>query len=103
MSFLSLVVPGRKSLAGFGKGAFFLILSALRESGGTAVAVPDAEMMEAARTIGRTQGIFGCPEGAATLAALRRLRAAGWVADGETVVLYNTGSGLKYAHLWDAG
>jgi threonine synthase len=78
----------------------FLILRALRESGGTAVAVPDEEMMEAARQIGRTQGIFACPEGAATLVAFRRLRSEGWIADDETVVLFNTGSGLKYAHLW---
>jgi threonine synthase len=78
----------------------FLILRALRESGGTAVAVPDWEMIEAANLIGRTQGIFVCPEGAATLVAFQRLRAAGWIGDGETVVLFNTGSGLKYAHLW---
>jgi threonine synthase len=80
----------------------FLILRALRESDGTAVAVTDAEMMEAARLIGRTQGIFVCPEGGATLAAFLRLRRRGWIGDEETVVLFNTGSGLKYAHLWDA-
>jgi threonine synthase len=78
----------------------FLILRALRESGGTAVAVSDEEMMAAARLIGRTQGIFACPEGAATLAAFQRLRAQGWIGDGERVVLFNTGSGLKYTHLW---
>jgi threonine synthase len=78
----------------------FLILRALRESGGTAVAVPDQEMVEAANLIGRTEGIFACPEGAATLIAFRRLRSEGWIADDETVVLFNTGSGLKYAHLW---
>ena len=78
----------------------FLILRALRESGGTAVAVADEEMVEAAREMGRTEGVFACPEGAATLVALERLRADGWIADGERVVLFNTGSGLKYAHLW---
>jgi threonine synthase len=78
----------------------FLILRALRESGGTAVAVSDKEMIEAAREMGRTQGIFACPEGAATLVAFRRLRSEGWIGDNETVVLFNTGSGLKYAHLW---
>ncbi len=78
----------------------FLILRALRESGGTAVAVPDEAMMDAAQQIGRAQGIFACPEGAATLAAFQRLRNEGWIADDETVVLFNTGSGLKYAHLW---
>jgi threonine synthase len=78
----------------------FLILRALRESGGTAVAVPDGEMIDAANLIGRTQGIFVCPEGGATLAAFQHLWEQGWIADDETVVLFNTGSGLKYAHLW---
>ena len=78
----------------------FLILRALRQSGGTAVAVPDQEMLEAANLIGRTQGIFACPEGAATLVAFQHLRRQGWIGDNETVVLFNTGSGLKYAHLW---
>ena len=78
----------------------FLILRALRESGGTAVAVSDQEIMEAARLIGRTQGMFICPEGAATLAAFQRLRRQDWIGDDETVVLLNTGSGHKYAHLF---
>jgi threonine synthase len=78
----------------------FLILRALRESGGTAIAVPDQQMIEAARQIGRTQGIFACPEGAATLVAFQRLQSQGWIADEERVVLFNTGSGLKYSHLW---
>jgi threonine synthase len=78
----------------------FLILRALRESEGTAVAVPDEEMVDAARQIGGTQGVFACPEGAATLAAFHRLRDKGWISDDETVVLFNTGSGLKYVHLW---
>ncbi|MGD9316123.1 MAG: threonine synthase [Anaerolineae bacterium] len=78
----------------------FLILRALRESKGTAVAVPDESLIEAANLIGRTQGIFACPEGGATLAAFQRLRSQGWIGDDETVVLFNTGSGLKYAHLW---
>jgi threonine synthase len=78
----------------------FMILRALRESRGTAVAVSDEELLEAANLIGRTQGIFACPEGGATLAAFHHLRSQGWIADGEVVVLFNTGSGLKYAHLW---
>lgn len=78
----------------------FLILRALRESGGTAVAVADAAMMEAANRIGRTQGIFACPEGGAVLAAFLRLRREGWIEDHEKVVLFNTGSGHKYEHLW---
>jgi threonine synthase len=80
----------------------FLILRALRESNGTAVAVSDEEIMEAANLIGRTQGIFVCPEGGAPLAAFQQLRAKGWIDDNESVVLFNTGSGLKYTHLWNA-
>jgi threonine synthase len=78
----------------------FLILGALRESSGTAVAVSDHDIMAAARLIGRTQGLFVCPEGAAPLVAFQRLREQGWIGDDETVVLFNTGSGLKYTHLW---
>jgi threonine synthase len=80
--------------------ADFLILRTLRESNGTALAVSDQEMIEAANLIGRTQGIFPCPEGGSTLAAFNHLRSTGWIGDQETVVLFNTGSGLKYAHLW---
>jgi threonine synthase len=78
----------------------FLILRALRESNGTAIAVSDQEMLEAVNLIGCTQGIFVCPEGAAPLVAFQRLRDQGWIGDDETVVLFNTGSGLKYVHLW---
>jgi len=78
----------------------FLMLNALRASSGTAVAVPDDAMLEAANTIGRTQGIFACPEGGAALAAFVELRSSGWIENGERVVLFNTGSGHKYAHLW---
>lgn len=78
----------------------FLILQTLRESHGTAVAVTDDEIMDAITLMSRTQGIFVCPEGAATLAAFRRLRELEWIKDNETVVLFNTASGLKYVHLW---
>ncbi len=78
----------------------FLILGALRESGGIAIAVGDGEMLEYAQVIGAATGIFPAPEGAACLAAQVRLLASGWIAPDETVVLFNTGSGLKYAHLW---
>lgn len=78
----------------------FLILQALRQSHGTAVAVPDQEMLDHARTMGSLTGIFPAPEGAACLAAQIRLLRAGWIQPDETVVLFNTGSGLKYAHLW---
>ncbi len=78
----------------------FLILRALHESRGTAVAVSDAEMIRAAYLIGRTQGLFVSPEGGAALAAFQKLRGQGWIKDDETVVLFNTGSGHKYAHLY---
>jgi len=73
-----------------------LILRALRESGGTAVAVSDAEILAAQATLARVEGIFAAPEGAAALAALDHLRVDGWITPTETVVLFNTGSGLKY-------
>lgn len=78
----------------------FLILRALRESNGTAIAVSDEEIMEATNLIGRSQGIFACPEGGAALAAFQRLRQEDWIGDDETVVIFNTGSGHKYSHLW---
>ena len=65
----------------------FLILRALRESNGTAIVVSDDEMMEAARLMGSTQGLFVCPEGAATLAAFGHLRERGWIGEDETVEL----------------
>ncbi|MFO7654845.1 MAG: threonine synthase [Candidatus Krumholzibacteriia bacterium] len=78
----------------------FLILRAIRESGGTAVAVPDAETMECANLIGSTQGIFPAPECGAVVAACRRLIDAGWIEEQESVLLFFTGSGHKYEHLW---
>ena len=80
----------------------FLILRALRESGGTAVAVTDEEIFESTKTIGRTEGIFAAPEGGATLAALKRLISVGWIDEKESVVLFNTGSGHKYMGLWSS-
>ncbi|MDQ1354546.1 MAG: threonine synthase [Acidobacteriota bacterium] len=79
----------------------FLILRALRESSGTAVAVPDKEIMETSYLLGRTQGIFAAPEGAAALAGFIQLLRQGWIMNEERVVLFNTGSGHKYSHLWD--
>jgi len=78
----------------------FLILRALRESRGTAVAVSDAAILEATDLIGRTQGIWAAPEGGATLAAFLDLRKQGWIGEGESVVLFITGNGAKYSHIW---
>jgi threonine synthase len=74
----------------------FLILRAIRESGGTAVAVSDGEMVDGMLRMGRTEGISAAPEGGATVAALRRLLAAGTIQASESVVLFNTGGALKY-------
>jgi threonine synthase len=73
-----------------------LILDALDESGGTAVAVDDDEILAELRSIARTDGLLLCPEGAACLAGVRRLRGAGWLCGDEEVVVINTGSALKY-------
>jgi threonine synthase len=73
-----------------------LILEDLRDSQGTAVAVSDAAILEAQKKLGRLEGIFAAPEGAATLAALEVLVQQKWVHPEERVVLFNTGSGLKY-------
>ncbi len=74
----------------------FLILRAIRESGGTALAVSDAQMVSDMLEIGRLEGISAAPEGGAAVAAVRRLVASGRIARGDTVVLFNTGGALKY-------
>jgi len=76
-----------------------LILSAIRESGGTAIAVTDEEMAAGQLEMARGEGIFPAPEGGATLAALKRLIETEKIDSGETVVLFNTGSGLKYPRI----
>ena len=77
----------------------YLVLAALRESGGGAVTVSDDEIMTWVRDVAALEGLFMCPEGAATAAALHRLLADGAVSPEETVLLLNTGSGLKYLDL----
>ncbi len=77
----------------------FLILRAVRESGGTAVAVSDSAMIAAMREIGAAEGISSAPEGGATLVALRALLARGTIAPSDRVVLFNTGGALKYLDL----
>lgn len=73
-----------------------LILRALRETQGTAVAVTDEEILSARRELAETEGIFAAPEGAATWAAVKRLLAEGWLDPQARIVLFNTGSGVKY-------
>ncbi len=73
-----------------------LILRAIRESGGTAITVTDAEMLESTSEMARFEGIFPAPEGGATLAALKKLLERGDIGRDERVLLMNTGSALKY-------
>jgi threonine synthase len=81
----------------------FLMLRAVRASGGTCVTVTDAELLDAVRELACHQGNYACPEGGAVWAAARKLAASGWMRPDETVVLFNTGSGLKYNHLFPPG
>jgi len=74
----------------------FLILRAIRESGGTALAVSDADMITAMQEIGSTEGVSAAPEGGATLVALKTLLKDGTIHPNDSVVLFNTGGALKY-------
>ena len=78
----------------------FLILKILRESNGGAVAVDDDEMIRVTREVGSSEGLFVAPEGAACFAALKSLLSSGQIASGERVVIFNTGSGIKYLNCY---
>jgi threonine synthase len=78
----------------------FLMLDILRESKGGAIAVDDDEMIRAVREVGSKEGLFVAPEGAACFVALKKLRASGKIEAGERVVIFNTGSGIKYLDLF---
>jgi len=82
--------------------ADYLILDILKKSKGTAVSAADEEILEATRHWAKVEGIFAAPEGAACLVAYRKLRASGFFKPEDTVVLFNTGSGLKYLDVLDA-
>jgi threonine synthase len=73
-----------------------LTLQAVRESGGCAIAVPDRDLMDAGVRLASEEGIFAAPEGAACVAAAERLIREGFLKADDKVVVYNTGSGLKY-------
>jgi threonine synthase len=79
----------------------FLILDALRDSKGAAVAVSDEELLAAVGEIGAAEGVFTAPEGAACLPALRKLIERGEVSGDERIVLFNTGAGVKYLEAFD--
>jgi threonine synthase len=74
----------------------FLILDAVRESGGTCIAVSDEDLIEAGVQLATDEGMFVAPEGAACVAALAKLLKSGFLKREEKIVIYNTGSGLKY-------
>jgi threonine synthase len=80
----------------------YLILDIMKKSGGTAVTATDTEIMDAVGQWARTEGIFAAPEGAAALVAYQKLRANKFFSPDDKVVLFNTGSGLKYLELIDA-
>jgi threonine synthase len=80
----------------------FLILDAVRSSGGRALAVADEELLSGVDEIGRTEGVFAAPEGGACVPALRLLLHSGAVSPDETIVIFNTGSGIKYLEAFDA-
>ena len=82
--------------------ADYLILDILKKSKGTAVTATDEEILDATRHWAKVEGIFAAPEGAACLVAYRKLRASGFFKPEDTVVLFNTGSGLKYLDVLDA-
>lgn len=76
--------------------ADYIILDILRDSKGTAVTATDAEILQAVSSMASKEGVFAAPEGAATLVAYDKLIASGFLKPSDRVVLFNTGSGLKY-------
>jgi len=79
-----------------------LVLSAVRASNGTAVQVTDNQLLDELATAAQADGMFFCPEGAATLAAIRQLRESGWLSGSEQVVAMNTGAAVKYPEAFTA-
>jgi threonine synthase len=79
-----------------------LILKAIRESHGTAVAVAEEALLDGMLELAEMEGCVACPEGGATLAALRQLLGSGEVSRDARIVIYNTGSGLQYPEAWRA-
>ncbi len=80
----------------------FLVLRAIRESGGTAIAVPDADLIDAGIRLAAEEGVFVAPEGAACVAAAEKLIRNGFLKPDDRIVIYNTGSGLKYLEAYGA-
>jgi threonine synthase len=83
--------------------ADFMMLRAVRASGGTCLTISDPELLAGVHEMSRHQGIYACPEGGAVWKASERLLASGWLKSDEEIVLFNTGAGLKYNHLFPVG
>ena len=81
----------------------FIMLKILAESSGTAVTVSDEELLEGVHELVKLQGIAACPEGGAVWKAALKLASTGWLKPSERIVLFNTGTGLKYSHLFPTG
>ena len=79
----------------------FLVLEAVRESGGVAVSVTDEEFLDTWRQVSRTEGMLICPEGAAAVRAAKVIREMNLVGPDDPVLILNTGSGMKYTELLD--
>ena len=90
------VAPGIRVPAAI---ADYLILDAVRESGGTALTVTDGELLEGMRTLARLEGLFASPESGAAVAAARKLRESGFLAPADRTVIFSTGSGLMHIDL----
>ncbi|MEY2537685.1 MAG: threonine synthase [Verrucomicrobiota bacterium] len=80
----------------------FIMLQILRKSHGGAIAIDDDEMFRTTREIGSAEGLFVAPEGAACFAALRRLAQSGEIKPTQSVVIFNTGSGIKYLECFES-
>jgi threonine synthase len=78
----------------------FLVLRAVRDSGGTAIAVSDDEIMKGCESLAASEGLFVAPEGGACIAALKKLRDSGFLRKNDRILIYNTGSGYKYIDVW---
>ena len=82
--------------------ADYIVLDIIKRSGGTALSCSDAELIDAVRECATNDGVFMAPEGAASWVAHRKLIATGFLKNSDRVVLFNTGSGLKYLDVLDA-
>ena len=78
----------------------FLVLRAVRDSGGTAVSVTEHDMMRACEQLAAKEGLFVAPEGGVCIAAVKKLRQSGFLGKADRILIYNTGSGYKYLEAW---